>query len=127
MVRPLVAVALVTGLAAAVPAGAASPFDGTYQGITKLVRSNIRGGAGSGGCGGSADGTSAARRIVDGKVKMPWGTNEYEIPVGADGTIGGTASVGAAQITVSGKITGNNMVIDYASQSCFYHWEGSKR
>lgn len=126
MLHAFLAAALVF-VAGAIPAHAASPFDGTYQGITKLVRSTISAATGSGGCGGNAQGTPAVRRIVDGKVKMPWGTNEYEVPVSADGTINGTAAVGTARITVNGKITGNGMVIDYASQSCFYRWEGSRR
>jgi len=109
------------------PAAAAGPFDGTYQGTVKLVRSSLRAGSGSGGCAGNSEGTPSTRRIVDGRLKMPWGTNEYEIPVGADGSISGNAVVGASQITVTGKVAGNSLAVDYASQSCSYRYEATRR
>jgi hypothetical protein len=73
MRRPFLAVIAAVFVASVIPARGASPFDGGYQGVTKLVRSNVRASAGSGGC------------------------------------------------------AGNSMVIDYASQTCFFRWEGTRR
>jgi len=127
MLLRLATCAIIAGLLAPDLSAAAGPFDGAYQGTVKLVRSSLRASAGSGGCGGNAEGTPSTRRIVDGRLKMPWGTSEYEVPVGADGTISGNAMVGTAQITVTGKVMGNSLAVDYSSQSCGYRYEATRR
>jgi len=99
---------------------AAERYDGIYRGTLKLTRSLGRPGAGSGACTGNAEGTPWTRTITNGTIRMQWVDSPYELKVGFDGTIRGSASVGISQITASGRITGNKLIMEYGSQFCTY-------
>jgi len=107
-------------------ADAAGPYDGSYHGTIKLTRSLGHAQRGAGACTGNAEGTPWNRTITNGVIKMQWVSSPYELKVGFDGTIRGSANVGISQINASGKITGNRLVMEYGSQFCTYLVEAQK-
>lgn len=122
----LIGLGVMLGLATWGPqlANASGPHDGTYRGATKLTVNSLVGRSDS--CAGNAAGVASSRVIADNKLKMPWGTNTFEVPVAADGTIKGSAAVGQAQINVNGKVTAGALSVTFASQWCGYEFQGRK-
>ena len=108
------------------PAESAGPFDGNYRGLSKQVMNSLPRGAAGSSCGGNGTGVAAVRRVADNKIKMSWAQSDIEFSVAADGTISGRANAGASQISASGKITGDTMVMNHSSQYCGYSFEGKK-
>jgi hypothetical protein len=117
--RLAVAAALGTLMAYAVaaPAGAAGPFDGTYRGTSTNITS------GGGGC---PSGGPLTKTVVNNTFGMSWSTSEIKLTVGPDGTITGSAGVGKALFSATGKIVGSTMAMEYGSLRCRYRFEGRK-
>lgn len=112
--------------AAIAPVDAAGPYDGTYRGTVKLVRSTITP-QGKADCGSTtAAGRQTTRRVADNKVTINYGGSDITFNVGADGTISGTSTYGRNQLTATGRITASAMVMDYGTQYCGFHFEGSR-
>lgn len=118
---------VLAAVALTLPAEAAGPFDGTYNGTVKLVRSTITT-QGRSDCGSiTVEGRPSTRRIVDNKVTVPYGTGgNVQFDIGADGTVSGSAAYGSSQLTTNGKVTGGTLSMEYGSRYCWFRFDGTK-
>jgi len=113
------------GVAVAVSASAASPFDGVYRGPQKTTR-----GASYTDCQNLDHDTTV--RIQDGQFTAHWGSAKMDVTVAPNGSFdatGGTKTSGRQAVRAAelkGQITGNQLEADIGTPYCGAHWSLTK-
>ncbi len=97
-------------------------YDGSYGGMTTIVRNEARIGSGEPLC--TVTPTRNVWRVVDSNIQLVWQGVDWRVMIRPDGMIGSSGTVGMAVVSASGKVTGNALVLFYGTESCGYRFEG---